>query len=258
MAFRMAGLKRAKSGAYTARKGIPKDVQDDYARLYGPGWEAKLTLPATLNGQKAKAHYGKWLTEVELRIATIRAQHKGERQSLSRRQVHALAGEWYRWFVSQHEENPGVPERWNDNFWALISTLEEYAPQSVIEAPWRDLNWTRDPDVRNGIRPIMAKEAGAERFLGNRGLSLTHNSHISFLDAVLDEYIAGIFFFWNVGHRGISHRMNGFSNSPNSNRFRSRARKRLGLLRGTSSKLGFWQNDQAWLPWTAGDLFFCI
>ena len=48
MPFVMAALNRSKSGAYTARKGIPKDVQEEYARLYGHRWEAKLTLPARL------------------------------------------------------------------------------------------------------------------------------------------------------------------------------------------------------------------
>ena len=47
MAFRMAALVRStKSGEYTARKGIPKDVREAYARLYGPRWEALFKLPA--------------------------------------------------------------------------------------------------------------------------------------------------------------------------------------------------------------------
>jgi hypothetical protein len=35
MAFRMSGMTRVKSGAFKARKGIPKDVMDDYQALYG-------------------------------------------------------------------------------------------------------------------------------------------------------------------------------------------------------------------------------
>ena len=46
MLFRMASARRSKSGSITVRKGIPKDVREEYARLYGPGWEAKLTVPA--------------------------------------------------------------------------------------------------------------------------------------------------------------------------------------------------------------------
>ena len=43
MAVRMAALDRSKkSGGYTARKVIPKDVQEAYARLYGVRWEAQL------------------------------------------------------------------------------------------------------------------------------------------------------------------------------------------------------------------------
>jgi hypothetical protein len=187
----MASLKRSESGAYTARKGIPKDVQEEYARLYGQRWEAKQTLPATLKPQEAKAQYGEWLTEIETRIVAIRSRLRGDRQSLSQKQVNALAGEWYRWFVAQHEENPGQPERWRDNFWALISALEEYAPESVTKAPWKNLDWTRELEVRNGIRPTMAKEARTDQFLADRALSLTEDSYNSFLDCVLDEYIAG-------------------------------------------------------------------
>ena len=58
MTFAMAALARSKSGVYTARKAIPKDAQHEYARLYGPRWEVKLTLPASLRPQEAKARYG--------------------------------------------------------------------------------------------------------------------------------------------------------------------------------------------------------
>jgi hypothetical protein len=64
----MATLTRSKSGAYSARKVIPKDVQDEYERLYGPRWEAKLSLPADTRPQDAKARFAEWLSEVETRI----------------------------------------------------------------------------------------------------------------------------------------------------------------------------------------------
>ena len=47
MAFRMAGLTRAKSGTYTARKGVPKDTRGEYQRLYGRGWEEIFTVAAS-------------------------------------------------------------------------------------------------------------------------------------------------------------------------------------------------------------------
>jgi hypothetical protein len=46
MSFRMATPRHTKSRSITVRKGIPKDVRAEYQRLYGPGWEAKLTVPA--------------------------------------------------------------------------------------------------------------------------------------------------------------------------------------------------------------------
>src|SRR5262249_22990033 len=86
MAFGMAALSRSKSGAYTARKGIPKDVQEEYARQR---WEAKMTFAATLPWTEA-ARYGKWLAEIETRIDTIRARRNGSGQALSQRQIRAL------------------------------------------------------------------------------------------------------------------------------------------------------------------------
>ncbi len=35
MAFRTARMARVKSGAFKARKGVPKDVRDEYQALYG-------------------------------------------------------------------------------------------------------------------------------------------------------------------------------------------------------------------------------
>ena len=47
MRLTMTALVHSKTG-YRARKGIPKDARADYQRLFGPGWEAKLRLPATM------------------------------------------------------------------------------------------------------------------------------------------------------------------------------------------------------------------
>jgi hypothetical protein len=190
MPFGMAALTRAKSGAYSARKGIPKDVQDEYERLYGYRWEAKLTLPAALTQAEAKAKYGEWISEIETRIDTIRSHRNGGGQSLSQKQARALAGEWYRWFASQHEENPGPPDRWSQNFWALIERLEQHAPESVLAENWKDLGWIREPGVLSGIRPAMAKETKADHFLADKGHALTEEAYNLFLDCVLEEYIA--------------------------------------------------------------------
>jgi integrase len=184
----MAALTRGKSGAYKARKGIPKDVQADFARLYGQRHEAKLTLPSSLNPAQAKACHAEWLSEVEARIDAIRAKQRGQGQSsLTHRQTVALAGEWYRWFVTRHEENPGSPEHWDQNFWALVAALEEHVNDN--SEPWKDLEWTRAPELREGVRPLIAKEARAEEFLASRGTALTGEAYGAFVDALVDEYI---------------------------------------------------------------------
>jgi hypothetical protein len=103
MAAFMVALKRRKTGGYAARKVIPKDVREDYAALYGMGWEEKLSLAAGTPPHEARAQYGEWLSEIETRIGALRAAKNGERQPLTRRNAHALAGEWYRWFLVRQE-----------------------------------------------------------------------------------------------------------------------------------------------------------
>jgi hypothetical protein len=44
------------------------------------------------------------------RINSLRAASQGEGQSLTQREAHGLAGEWYLWFVSLHEDEPGTAE----------------------------------------------------------------------------------------------------------------------------------------------------
>ena len=193
MAFRMASLRRSKAGTYTVRKSIPKDVQDEYQRLYGQRWEAKFSAPAGMRPQDAKAKGAEFLSEVEARISAIRAQQRGDGQALTQRQAHALAGEWYRWFIDQHEENPGTPERWNEYFWLLIDALQDYASEETLASPRKAItDLTRDPRVRDGVRSVIAKETKADQFLANGGHSLSDEAYRLFLDCVLDEFVAAV------------------------------------------------------------------
>ncbi len=72
MAVRMVALVRSKNGELIARKGIPADVREAYARLYAVKWEAQLRLPAGTSAHEAKRRLGEWLAEVETRIAALR------------------------------------------------------------------------------------------------------------------------------------------------------------------------------------------
>jgi integrase len=192
MSFRMVTPRSLKSGSTKVRKGIPKDVRVDYLRFYGVSREATLTVPAGTRPAEAKVRISEWTAEVETRIATIRAAQRGEGQSLTQRQAFALAGEWYVWYVGRHEENPGTPKYWRDLWDVLLSQLEEHAPEQVLENAWKDLEWTRQREVRVGIRPVIADEAKTAQFLASKGVVLTNDAQASFLDCVLDEFIAAI------------------------------------------------------------------
>jgi integrase len=192
MLFRMVTPRVSKSRSIITRKAIPKDVRAEYQRLYGQRWEAKLTLPAGMKPQEAKVRVSEFMADVESRIAAIRAAQRGEGQSLTQRQAFALAGEWYSWYVARHEENPGTVEHWQVMWDALIFHLEEHAPDWVIEDGWRDLEWTREPEVRAGVRPLIADECKTAQFLASKGVVLNTEAQAAFLDCVLDELIAAI------------------------------------------------------------------
>ncbi len=83
-------------------------------------------------------------------------------------------------------------ERWRSLWDALIDRLEDFAPDWVIEHGWRDLEWTRDPEVRAGMRPLIADEAETAQFLAFKAVVLNTEAQASFLDCVLDEFIAAV------------------------------------------------------------------
>ncbi len=188
----MVKLRQNSAGNYTARKRLPRDVQEEYGRLYGAHVEAKFSAPASVGLDVAKQQFRDWETEVANRIANIRAVQRGTGIDLTRKDALGLAGEWYKWFIARHEDDPGKPERWDDEFWGIIDELQRFAPDEVRAEPMRDLEWTRDPDVRSGIRPMLADRGHTAQFLASRGIALTHAAHALFLDCVLDNYIPAL------------------------------------------------------------------
>lgn len=84
MAFRMAGLKRTKSGSYTSRKAIPKDVQDDYQAIYKKRYEEWFHALATCSLSTAKRLHSEWESEIERAIIeTLRAKRRGDGHGLT-------------------------------------------------------------------------------------------------------------------------------------------------------------------------------
>jgi integrase len=183
MAFRMSSLTRTKSGAYRARIGIPKDVRDGYQALYGKRWEELFHRPASLPLSKAKADYSEWVAEIESRFATLRAQRRGEGHDLTERQARAFSGEWYRWYVGQHEENPGEPDGWLAWQWAVTDEIEAAAGGDP-----REIDWAA-PEVSKDTHPIIADKAETAQFLASRGEVLTPAAMTLFLDRVLWEFL---------------------------------------------------------------------
>jgi hypothetical protein len=88
----MVALTRAADGRWFARKGIPEDVRDEYARHYGVRREAHPKPPADTAKHEAKTRLGEWGAEIETRIAALRAKKNGTGQPLTRLNAVALAG----------------------------------------------------------------------------------------------------------------------------------------------------------------------
>jgi integrase len=196
MAWRVARMARTKSGSVKARKGIPADIRGEYAAIHGRRWEELFRAPPDVSPQTAKALRAKWEAEIETRYATLRAMKRGEGHDLTQKQARALAGEWFRWFVHQHEENPGsrrfipgssgnqhVIDDWVEWQWVV---LEEIGV--VVGGPFEAVDW-HAPDARRKWHPIIADWAETDQFLVSRGEVLTPAARDMFLDEVLSEFL---------------------------------------------------------------------
>jgi hypothetical protein len=80
------------------------------------------------------------------------------------------------------EDAPGDPEGWSRAFQELIEEMEEQFPERWGTG---DLDqWLRDPQVRAGIRPLVADRAVTAQFLASKGIVLTAEARELFLDCV--------------------------------------------------------------------------
>jgi hypothetical protein len=161
MAFAIPKLKRLKSGAFSARKVIPKDVRDEYCARFGGGWEERFYAKAGTPVGEAKRALNDWLAEIERRIAAIRDDAAGKGRSLTSREALALAGEWYLWLVGRHEDDPGDAEDWEGLRDHMRDALVECAPtwfrkDESLDPDW---TWTEAEEVRVRMRPLVADKA---------------------------------------------------------------------------------------------------
>ena len=133
--------------------------------------------------------------EIETRIATLRAQRNGEGQPLTRLNAIALAGRWYKWFVGQHEDDPGPAKRWKEMSDHLVwNVIYPEAPESYHENPKADPHWEwqKEPEVREAVRPQVAELARVATFLASEGKALNATAYALFVDAVSDNLLPAI------------------------------------------------------------------
>jgi hypothetical protein len=238
MASMMAALQRQKSGRFTARKVIPKDVRDEYARQYGMRWEEKLNIPSGCSPHEARARYGEWLAEIETRIGRLRAFKNGEGQPLTRRNAHALAGRWYTWFISRHEADLRTPKYWKSMSDHLVwDVIHPHAPDEYLRDTRadREWEWKSHPDVRAEVRPIIAQEAKTASFLMEQGIVLSTEATNLFLDAVEDNLLAAY-----VRLEALAR--GDYGADPLVDQFPEYVSKRLE----TSRPIGCWQLFEGW------------
>jgi hypothetical protein len=103
----MARLQRRGSGAWGARITIPKDVRPDYQTLYNKSVEEIFYAAPDYSAPRAQALFLRWQGDIKTRIAVLRDKQRGAGHDLTQKETYALAGEWYQWFVDQHDEYPG-------------------------------------------------------------------------------------------------------------------------------------------------------
>ena len=173
-------------GGWTARKVIPKDVQDEYLRLFGKKHEESFNsgpVPVAIARQKLTS----WFNEIEARINNIRAERKGEGRTLTPMQARALAGKWYSWWTTRHLAKPSPLAHWQDFRSQLIDRAwagaEDVGDRDVLDWDAAAV-WDRDYDAREPARAMAADYGETSQFLHSEKLALEPAARELFLDYV--------------------------------------------------------------------------
>jgi integrase len=170
---------------------IPFDVRNEYAKLYGPRTEERLNIGPSEIGI-ARAKHREWSSEIEARIANIRAERKGEGRALTPKEARALAGEWYEWFTARMAARKWGAEIWEEYSHHLASEL--YGPamsRGVFAGDPLDL-WERDSGMRERVRPIVADWSESAQFLATKRLTLDPPSRDALLDFLTRDFFAAL------------------------------------------------------------------
>jgi hypothetical protein len=187
------GLLPARRGGYTARKTIPADCRIGYGKRFGDG--APITEAWFNSGPVAKPAatqgYREWLSEVEARVQSIRAERNGGGTMLSPVSARALAGEWYGWFTAYMaglQWPKDVLARYRDRMWDGLHTVAE----GTGGLDNRNVGNPFDHSERGHIHPVIADEAKTAQFLAAKKITLYSPSRDLFLDYVAQDFFAAL------------------------------------------------------------------
>jgi hypothetical protein len=197
----MTTLRRARKGDWFARKRIPDDIRAVYLKAHGKGQEERFRLSAALSPGIATQEFRDWDAEVSSRIERLRAKERGEGEgSLTPRQAHALAGQWYSWFIAQHEEDPGTVDEWE----IVADDYEEVCLRFRSRNEYTDLlqeDELRTLAERDAIHRVLARRGDVDRFLCVQDRALSDTAMHALLDVLEGEFPAAL--------RLLSHRAEG-------------------------------------------------
>ena len=135
MALRMASpSKHPESNVYRVRVAVPARLRDVCGRLYGSRWELIENL-ATKDPKEARDLADAARLRLKDKLKAAEAVHQGEQANLSDRDVHALAGAFYRSQVAAVGDNPGDPEHWaavKDALNDHVLVEDDYGGHSIV------------------------------------------------------------------------------------------------------------------------------
>jgi integrase len=179
------------NGGFFARKVIPRDVRDEYARRYSQRTEERLnTGPMAISPARTK--HREWSNEIEVRIANIRAERTGEGRTLTPTEARGLAGEWYLWFTAKMAARNLSADDWEEYGFQMRSELHGPAMAGGVFSGDPLEFWERDSAMRDRVRPIIADEAKPHQFLAAKRLVLNQASLNKFLDCVTRDFFAAL------------------------------------------------------------------
>jgi hypothetical protein len=190
--IRMTTLRRARNGDWFARKRIPDDIRSAYLKAHGKGQEERFRLSAALSPGIATQEFRDWDAEISSRIERLRAKERGEGEGrLTPRQAQTLAGQWYSWFIAQHEEDPGTVDEWG----IVADDYDEVCLRLRSRNDRTDLLGEDEPRTlaeRDAIHRVLARRGDVDRFLRAQDRALSDTAMHGLLDVLEGEFPAAL------------------------------------------------------------------